>query len=109
MPPAEQPFHYNLDVTVSLATAQMEDKIESYCCRQPINQRITDKKDKYGAILGEQINEVPQIFRELGYAVKDVGICAEPMENPQEVTLALSKKNRIRSMIKRESKNPFLL
>ena len=51
----------------------MEEKIDSYCYCQPINQRITAKKDKYGAILGEQINEVLQLFRKIGYALKNVG------------------------------------
>lgn len=91
LPPKDQPFYYDLDVTVSLATSQMEDRIERYCYRRPIRQRATASKDKYGAILGEQINEVLLLFREMGYALKNVEICAEPMENPQEVILALSK------------------
>ena len=91
LPSTEQPFYMNLDVTISLATSAMAGKIESYRCRQLCNQRITERKAKYSAILGEQINEVFRRLRESGYALKNAKICAEPTEDPQEVTIALLK------------------
>ena len=91
LPPTEQPFYYDLDVEVSLLNAGMSERIQQFSFKTSYYSKTNDLKDRFSNILNEQISTVRDIFKDLGYQFANISICAEPLENPTDVTITFSR------------------
>lgn len=84
-------YYYSLRIIVPLAASRMESRIEDYVFKPGNFHRPKDSKEKFGEILGEQVDIVLNKLEALGYKFSDASIEAEEMKNELDVFITISR------------------
>ena len=89
LPPKEQCFYYELEVTVSELTAGFAEQINHFYLPETILRNCKTEMDRYSGILSVQISAVLKLFRDYGLEISNATISGAPIEPSDAVYIQL--------------------
>ena len=89
LPPVEQSFDYDLEISVSILASLNKEKVNSFFLPQSVTRNCRTDMNRFGEVLSAQASTVLQLFRDMGYTISMTTISADRMESSDKVTLRL--------------------